>query len=67
MKEKVVRILKSNWALSITLVLTLIYGLTTYFLGDGISISDIIIFFIVTIYFIWGYSHEIKKTTHNNK
>ena len=61
MKEKIIKILKNNLVLRGTLILTLAYGLTSYFIGDGIELFEIVIYFIIAFYFIWGYSHEMKN------
>tara|TARA_B100000809_G_scaffold3027_1_gene3366 strand:+ start:6658 stop:6855 length:198 start_codon:yes stop_codon:yes gene_type:complete len=60
--NKLSQILKNNWTLKTTLVIVIAYIAYSFLFDDGFRISELIISFMITLYFIWGYSSEIKNS-----
>jgi hypothetical protein len=67
MKSKFIDILKSNWSLKVTFVVVVMYTLVKLFLDRTMDLADILIYIIVTSYFIWGYSAELRKNKYKKE
>ncbi len=68
--KKIIGYLKNSWTLRGLAFLTVIYVGISYLLGDQLEISEIIIFVLVFLYFIWGFGKRpirTKKQDTNQK
>ncbi|MBW1296380.1 hypothetical protein [Aquimarina litoralis] len=65
--KKIVGILRNNWTLRTVAILMAIYVGVSYVFGDGLKISEIIIFALVFFYFVWGFGKKPirNKNTQN--
>ncbi|GAA4275996.1 hypothetical protein [Aquimarina mytili] len=62
--KKIIEVLRNNWTLRTVAILTVIYVGVSYLFGDGLKVSEIIIFILVFLYFVWGFG---KKPIRNKK
>ncbi len=52
---------KNSWTLRTVLILTAIYVGSSYLFGNGMNIFEIIITFLVFLYFVWGFGKKPTK------
>ncbi|MGK0448821.1 MAG: hypothetical protein ACJA2M_002622 [Polaribacter sp.] len=68
--KKIINFLKNSWTLKTVLLFTFLYLGVSMLFGKQITISEIIITFLVFLYFVWGFGKRPNKnsgkTHHNN-
>lgn len=59
--KKLIAFLKNNWTLRTVIFITILYAVSSYIFGDGLELAELIIFFLVFLYFVWGFGK--RRTT----
>lgn len=57
--KKIIGVLRNNWTLRTVAFLTALYVGASYAFGDGLKVSQIIIFVLVFFYFVWGFGKNL--------
>ncbi|WP_299211670.1 hypothetical protein [uncultured Aquimarina sp.] len=52
--NKIFEILRNNWTLRTVAILTVLYVGISYIFGNGLTISEVVIFILVFLYVVWG-------------